>query len=55
VGELASRNVPKSKTVQPLPLDIQLTNHGAAAQEPSLYVGPLVISACQQTGREFAH
>jgi hypothetical protein len=48
-------NVPKSKTVQPPPLDVQLTDHGAAAQEPTLYVGPLLISACQLTGRAFVH
>jgi hypothetical protein len=47
-------NVPKFKTVQPLPLDVQLTDHGAATQGP-LYAGPLLISAYQLTGRAFAH
>jgi hypothetical protein len=47
--------VRKSKTVQPPPLDVQLTDHGEAAQESSLYVEPLLISACQLTERVFAH
>jgi hypothetical protein len=55
VGELLLANEPKSKTLQSLPLDIQLTDHSVAAQEASLYAGPLLIRACQLTGRAFAH
>jgi hypothetical protein len=44
-------NVPRSKIVQPPPFDAQLADHGAATQETSLYVGPLLISACQLTER----
>jgi hypothetical protein len=42
-------SVPRSKTVQLPPFDVQLTDHGAAAQTPSLFVGPLVISVFQLT------
>jgi hypothetical protein len=54
-GNWLLANVPKSKTVQPLALDVQLIDHGAAAQELSVYAGPLLISAYQLTGRAYAH
>jgi hypothetical protein len=55
VGTWLLANVPKSKTVQPLPLDIQLTDHGEVAQELSLYAGLLLTNACKLTGKAFAH
>jgi hypothetical protein len=55
VGELAASQGAQIQNLQTRPLDVQLTDHGAAAQEPSLYAGPLLISACQLTGRAFAH
>jgi hypothetical protein len=36
-------NVPKSKTVQPLPFDVQLADHGTAAQE-FLFMGDPCLS-----------
>jgi hypothetical protein len=39
-GNWLLANVPKSRTVQPPPFDVQLTDHGAPEQAPSLYVGP---------------
>jgi hypothetical protein len=54
-GNWLLASMSRSKTVQPPPLDVQLTDYGAAAQEPSLFAEPLLIVACQLTGRAFAY
>jgi hypothetical protein len=55
LGNWLLTNLLKFKTVLLLPLDVQLTGYGAAARELFLSVGPLLISACQLTGRASVH
>jgi hypothetical protein len=55
VGELAASQCAQIQNSTTTAMSVQLTDHDAAAQEHSLYAGPLLISACQHLHISLPH
>jgi hypothetical protein len=55
VGDLAVSQCAQIQNCATTTIRCTVDRPWCGSQEPSLYAGPLLISACQLTGRAFAH